>query len=59
MAFRAAFITESILNVLDNGGDTPCLFLWSLGVKPVPALVLLGWMEHCSCLHISQSICGG
>ena len=58
-AFRAAFIAESILNVLNNGGDAPCPFLWSLGVKPVPALILLSWMVHCSCLHISQSICGG
>jgi len=57
MAFHTAFIAESILNVLDNGGDTPCPFLWLLG--PVPALVLLGWMVHCSCLHISQKICGG
>jgi len=37
----------------------PCPSLWSFGVKPEPALVLLGWMVHYSCLLISQSICGG
>ena len=57
-AFHAAFIAESILNVLDNRGDASCPSLWLLGVKPVTALVLLGWMVHCSCIHMSQSICG-
>ena len=59
MALCVTDIAKLTLNVLDNGDATPCPFLWSSGVKPVPALVLRGWMIHCSCLCISQSICVG
>ena len=59
MALRDATIAEITLTVLDNGDAAPCPSLWSFGVKPEPALVLLGWMVHYSCLLISQSICGG
>ena len=45
--------------MLNNGDAARCPFLWSSGAEPVPALVLLGWMVHCSCLCISQSICIG
>ena len=59
MALRVADIAELILNVLNNGDAAPCLFLWLSGVKAAPALVLLRWMVHCSCLCISQGICIG
>jgi hypothetical protein len=59
MALHIATIAESTLNVLDNGDAAPCPFFWLFGVKPMPALVLLVWMVHCSCLCISQSICVG
>ncbi len=59
MVLRIANIAGSILNVPGNGDAAPCPSLWSFGVEPEPALVLLGWMVHYSCLLISQSICGG
>ncbi len=59
MALRVADVAELTLNVLGNGDTAPCPFLWLSGVEPAPALILLGWMLHCSCLRISQSICVG
>ncbi len=56
MALRVANIAKLTLNVLDNGGTTPCPFLWLSGVKLPPSLALLRWMVHCSCLSISQGI---
>ena len=59
MALRVVNIAGSTLNVPDNGDAAPCPSLWSFGVEPEPALVLLGWMVHNSCLLISQSMCDG
>ena len=59
MALRVVNIAGSTLNVPDNGDAVPCPSLWSFGVEPKPALVLLGWMVHYSCLLISQSMCDG
>ncbi len=50
MALRIAAIAKLTLNVLDNGDAAPCPFLWLSSVEPALALVLLGWMVHCSCL---------
>jgi hypothetical protein len=59
MALRVAAITKLSLNVLNFGDAVPCPFLWLSSVEPAPALVLLGWMVHCSCLRMSQGICIG
>ncbi len=57
MALCVAKIAKLTLNVLKNEDTAPCPFLMSSGVEPALPLVLLGWMVHCSCLSISQSIC--
>jgi hypothetical protein len=54
MALRVATIAKLTLNVLNNRDAVPCSYLWSSGGEPAPALILLGWMVHCSCLCISQ-----
>ncbi len=59
MALRVANIAGSILNVPDNGDAAPCPSLWSFGVEPEPALVLLGWMVHYSCLLMNNLRCVG